>query len=467
MATPNGSTPSESANLPPFTQPQESNGQSVTNGVAPGRGSDALPTENSDNLSHGKERARAVMAARLQPAATPPARTSSKSPANPNQRSNNLTPMSRKRSRSGSRIESKPIVDYNQLVIDQYTSRDQAHASARIRDNERFKAIEERLVEERKTLEDWHRRKHLDAQRRPTRPVYPTQRRPIANRKTPALQVSGKNRLEQADQLEDLCPVRLDIEFEKLRLRDTFTWNIHDRVVQPQLFVHGLVEDFKIPPEATNHFYREAHKSLIEQLEDFHPHPHIDEDSPVPNLPYSGYKNDEMRIQIKLNITIGQHQLTDQFDWDINNPLNSPEEFARQMSRDMCLSGDFTTAIAASIHEQIQPYTKALYMAGHEFDGRPIEASDIREQLLPTPLSSSFRPFMSAKDCTPAFFELDDKNQYAQELSYDREQRQQKRSGNRGIDPRSGRGGQSKFLVLFSVRLRLLTRNQVRSHSPT
>lgn len=162
-----------------------------------------------------------------------------------------------------------------------------------------------------------------------------------------------------------------------------------------------------------------------------------------PHQPYAAYKNDEIRVQIKLNITIGQHQLTDQFDWDINNPTNSPEEFARQMAKDMSLSGDFTTAIAASIHEQIQPYTKALYMTGHEFDGRIPESPDIRDQLLPSPLPSSFRTFTSAKDCTPAFFELDEKNQWAQELSYDREQRQQKRSGNRGIDPRSGRGGKS------------------------
>ena len=392
------------------------------------------------------------MTSGLYPTSTSPARNASKSPAvaNTNHQSHHGTPTSQKRSRSNSRINGdQQSSQYTKLVIDQLVARDQAHAAAHIRDEAHFKQVEERLREERRAWEEHHRRRHLDGQRRPTRVVYPSQKRPPANRKTESLRVTGRHRQEQAEQLESLCPVRLDIEFEKLRLRDTFTWNVHDQVVPPKVFVEGLVEDFKIPQEAAPHFIHEAHKSLLEQLEDFHPHPYIFEDSLDPHLPYTAYKNDEMRVHIKLNITIGQHQLTDQFDWDINNSSNSPEDFARQMAKDMSLSGDFTTAIAASIHEQTQPYTKALYMVGHEFDGRPVESTYIRDQLLSSPLTSPFRTFTSAKDCTPSFFELDEKNQYAQELSYDREQRQQKRSGNRGIDPRSGRGG--KALISLSL----------------
>ncbi|KAL9090807.1 MAG: hypothetical protein Q9159_001748 [Coniocarpon cinnabarinum] len=413
--------------------------------LASAQQSAVLSSHTTDSLSHSKEKARNLMSSSgARSTQTPPNGNPLKPPALSNGASRNATPASRKRSRSGSRIDAsntaKPS-DYVGLSLHQYIAHDQVHAAAKVRDGERLKILEQGLKEERKAWEEYHRKRIFEAQRRHTRPVYQSEKRPVANRKALPLRVTGRHRQEQAEQIEQLAPIRLDIEFEKLRLRDTFTWNITDQVVNPQTFVAGLIEDFKLPSEAHNHFLREAHKSLVEQIEDFHPHPAIVDDALDSTFPYAAYKNDEIRVQIKLNITIGQHQLTDQFDWDINNSTNSPEQFARQMARDMSLSGDFTTAIAASIHEQIQPYTKALYMTGHEFDGRVPESTDIRDHLLPSPLNSSFRTFMSAKDCTPSFFELDEKNQYAQELSYDREQRQQKRSGNRGIDPRSGRGG--------------------------
>ena len=73
-----------------------------------------------------------------------------------------------------------------------------------------------------------------------------------------------------------------------------------------------------------------------------------------------------MRITIKLYITIGQHTLVDQFKWEINNPLNSPESFAEQMARDLSLAGEFTTAIAHSIRERSQLFIRGLFVTGHD-----------------------------------------------------------------------------------------------------
>jgi SWI/SNF-related matrix-associated actin-dependent regulator of chromatin subfamily B protein 1 len=142
-----------------------------------------------------------------------------------------------------------------------------------------------------------------------------------------------------------------------------------------------------------------------------------------------------MRILIKLNITIGQHTLVDQFEWELNNPMNSPEEFARQMACDLSLSGEFTTAIAHSIREQCQMFTKSLYITGHPFDGRPVEDADIRDNFLPSPLPSVFRPMQSAKDYQPVLYELSEADLERTELSIMREQRRQKRSVNRRGGP--------------------------------
>ena len=265
--------------------------------------------------------------------------------------------------------------------------------------------------------------------------VYPHQRKRPGGRKTKELHVSKRDRGTQADQLDELVPVRLDIEWDKIRLRDTFTWNVHDRVVPPELFAEKLVEDFNLPLEQCGPLVHQVTAHLREQIQDFHPHAYIDEEALDPHLPYSAYKNDEMRILIKLNITIGQHTLVDQFEWEINNPLNSPEDFARQMARDLSLSGEFTTAIAHSIREQSQLFTRSLYITGHPFDGRPIEDQELSSAFLPSPLASTFRPFQAAKDFTPYLYELNELELEKTELSLSREERRQKRSVNRRGGP--------------------------------
>ncbi|KAI2731814.1 hypothetical protein DTO012A8_10197 [Penicillium roqueforti] len=176
-------------------------------------------------------------------------------------------------------------------------------------------------------------------------------------------------------------------------------------------------------------------QSIQEQVIDYYPHLNIHEDPLDPQLPYTAYKNDEMRISVKLNITIGQHTLIDQFEWDINDPNNSPEEFALCMTDDLSLSGEFTTAIAHSIREQSQLFTKSLYIVAHPFDGRPIEDPDLHTSFLPTPVASAFRPYQSAKEHTPYLYELNEADLERTEISISREQRRQKRSINRRGGP--------------------------------
>ena len=265
--------------------------------------------------------------------------------------------------------------------------------------------------------------------------LLPSQRKRPAGRKTRELRVARKDVATQAEQLDELVPVRLDIEWEKIRLRDTFTWNIHDRTIPLDLFADSLVEDFKLPPDQYQPLVQRVYASVQEQIQDFHPQIIIEEEPLDPHLPYNAYKDDEMRITVKLNITIGQWTLMDQFEWDLNNPMNMAEEFARQMSRDLSLSGEFTTAIAHSIREQSQLFTRSLYATGHPFDGRPVEDQELKDSFLPSPLPSSFRPFQAAKEYTPYLYELSEADIEKTESSLSREERRQKRSVNRRGGP--------------------------------
>ncbi|EAT89448.2 hypothetical protein SNOG_02717 [Parastagonospora nodorum SN15] len=265
--------------------------------------------------------------------------------------------------------------------------------------------------------------------------VYPVHAKRAGRRHAPQLKVGREIGAQQAEQVEELVPVRLDIELDRLKLRDTFTWNLHDRVTEPLLFAQTLVEDFQIPPELRQNIIHQVDREIHEQIRDYYPHAFFDDEPLDPNQPYSAYKNDEMRILIKLNITIGQHTLVDQFEWEINNPLNAAEDFAKQMAADLSLSGEFTTAIAHSIREQCQMFTKSLYITGHPFDGRPVEDTDIQDNFLVSPLPSVFRPMQSTKDFQPYLYELSHAELERAELSIMREQRRQKRSVNRRGGP--------------------------------
>ncbi|KAI1423790.1 hypothetical protein F5Y12DRAFT_755317 [Xylaria sp. FL1777] len=268
-----------------------------------------------------------------------------------------------------------------------------------------------------------------------SRLMYPMQKPRLGKRQTPALKWKRKDMKQQADQHEELVPVRLDVDYDKVKLRDTFTWNLHERIVRPDLFAMHLIEDMDLKPPVAQPVYEEVLKQIHEQLNDFYPFVFSDEDALDPELPYSAWKNDEMRILVKLNITIGQHTLVDQFEWEINNPLNSPEEFAASMSKDLALSGEFTTAIAHCIREQTHLFTRSLYSIGHPFDGRPIEDPDLVAAFLPSPLPNVFRPQQQAKDYSPYLYELSEADLERNELVFSREQRRQKRSINRRGGP--------------------------------
>ena len=259
-------------------------------------------------------------------------------------------------------------------------------------------------------------------------------RRPGGRQKRTELRVSKKDRKAVAEQIDELVPIRLDIQYEGMRLRDTFTWNMNDRTVSYEQFARTLVEDLTLPAQHSEYMVQAVINAMREQITDYHPHAFINEEPLDQTLPYTAYKDDDMRIIIKINITVGGHTFIDQVEWDINNPLNSPEDFAVQTAKDLSLSGEFTTAIAHQIREQCQLFSKSLYMTGHPFDGRPIEDHELQSAFQPT-LQSAFRPFNQAKDFTPILYEINDTELEKNELAQSREERRQKRSVNRRGGP--------------------------------
>lgn len=342
--------------------------------------------------------------------------------------------------------------DLEKIKLNQYVTRDLLHSAAIYKDQENragwYNRITGATADYKKVRQDYRQwfppsrlygegyngygNGHTDGQ---TKLVYPAAKPRLGHKKTPRLRIKRKDLAQQADHVEELVPIRLDVDWDKIKLRDTFTWNLHDRTVPMELFAAQFVEDLGLTLPLANPILEQVQNQMKEQLGDYFPHVYIEEDALDPELPYSAYKNEEMRILIRLNITIGPHTLEDKFEWELNNPLNSPEEFAQSMSRELSLSGEFTTAIAHCIREQSQLFTRSLYIVGHPFDGRPLEDSDLISAFLPSPIPSVFRPQQQAKEFAPLLYEMTEGDLEKSEVIYSREQRRQKRSVNRRGGP--------------------------------
>ncbi|XJO71003.1 hypothetical protein BDV3_000597 [Batrachochytrium dendrobatidis] len=181
---------------------------------------------------------------------------------------------------------------------------------------------------------------------------------------------SDEDQEHAADNTVTLVPIRLDIDLDGAKLRDTFTWNLQDDVVTPELFAKILCEDLALSAA----FQPLVVKSIKEQLRDFFQHApntllplehdtrgNDDQDVGTKDLP-------ELRTVIKLDITIDNQAMVDQFEWDIGCKRNNPEAFAEHLVNELGLAPEFKTAISHSIREQMHTLSKSLLLIDHKFD---------------------------------------------------------------------------------------------------
>lgn len=71
---------------------------------------------------------------------------------------------------------------------------------------------------------------------------------------------------ENSAQPEVLVPIRLDMEIEGHKLRDTFTWNKNESQITPEQFAEILCDDLDLPPLS---FVPAISQSIRQQIEAF------------------------------------------------------------------------------------------------------------------------------------------------------------------------------------------------------
>ncbi|KAG0249395.1 SWI/SNF chromatin-remodeling complex subunit [Mortierella polycephala] len=235
--------------------------------------------------------------------------------------------------------------------------------------------------------------------------VYPAQRRRA--RKSKEFSFTKTMVEEQAQKEDVLVPIRLDIELDGLVLRDTFTWNLYESHITPEHFAEVLCEDLQFP---VHQFAPHVAKAIRDQIQDYHlpalsvEEPILEDQDQVVAIE-EAKSAQELRILIKIDITVANTSLIDQFEWDISCPNNDPEHFADVLAAELGLGGEFRTAIAHSIREQVQTHTKCLNLIGYNYDGSTVHDEDLKSSFLPK-ISTILREEDAVEQFTPILEKL-------------------------------------------------------------
>lgn len=296
------------------------------------------------------------------------------------------------------------------------------------------------------------------------------------------------------EQPEDLVPVRLEIDHEGWKLRDTFTWNASDDVTSYDEFAHNLCEDYGLPEagfvplireslaqqigehiqskalrplhfdvdsekaadktgygnmsEAEDEWWRKW-RQTVQQLEDAAwgrrsqtvEMPSDDEDEAGRTLAKRSISTaaiTELRIPIKLDVTVGAMNLVDTLEWDVLNDGASAEAFAKRFAVDLGLAGEFETAVAHSIREQVDVHLRSLSLSGYGFDGAPVSDDELRVAFLPEVSRDTVARVVpqDIEDYTPRLLQLNEAEIDSLERERERESKRKKRQtrGRRGVN---------------------------------
>lgn len=142
----------------------------------------------------------------------------------------------------------------------------------------------------------------------------------------------------------------------------------------------------------------------------------------------SSAKNEELRILIKLDITLDTLNLTDTIEWDLSDAANSPEDFAHSLCHDLGLPGEFVTAVAHSIREQVEAHIKSLSLVAHTL-GMPITNDELKSSFLaPLTAPAAVRALHAVSDFTPELNRLSVDDLERNLAMRDRESRRKRRN---------------------------------------
>ncbi|WFD24701.1 SWI/SNF chromatin-remodeling complex subunit [Malassezia equina] len=312
------------------------------------------------------------------------------------------------------------------------------------------------------------------ARTEPLQLVYPAQRAKPQEAVARSARSASAGRI--ASMPATLVPIRLDLEHEPFKYRDTFVWNAADDEAALEAFALTLCDDVGLPPQVFVELIKSAVQLQVSEyatslaLQVVAPEREeqrlgrgcLDADAermwaqwrsavlhegaaapappawPEPNAEGAQpaeARQDELRILIKLDILVGGVHLLDQFEWDLQADDQSAEHFAAAFASDLGLAGEFTTAIAHAIREQVSGHWRWLALLGYPYNQLTSLDRDVRDAFLPTLAPQALARARESIDAfTPKLVQLSAADVLQMEREHERDLRRKRRQtkGRRG-----------------------------------
>ena len=266
--------------------------------------------------------------------------------------------------------------------------------------------------------------------------------------RTHPLYAAESELVDQAERREFLIPIRIELETETHRIKDVFSWNMREHIIKPKDFARVFVRDLDLPPDPYTSLVEQAiveQIKLAEQsgidLVDIGPaaggpfasrknekrkrdgrswdwglkrrrekaREEESLDKETTNWDTEGALGefeDDMRVIVDVSaqsfgrgkrcalltmhtglqydVQIYKHHLRDRLEWDLCSPL-TPDAFAVQISKDLCLSGEALPIISNAIREQLLNHQRSaiesdLIGKGHEYGRWQQEIEDAERE---------------------------------------------------------------------------------------
>ncbi|SCV72277.1 BQ2448_4971 [Microbotryum intermedium] len=202
---------------------------------------------------------------------------------------------------------------------------------------------------------------------------------------------SSEDQLEdQADQQTVFVPIQIDLEVDMFRIRDSFVWNINEKLITPESFARIFCDDLDIPPSCASEVARQIKEQCGEQMG-------------VAEIPVRAAEEElaeiekDLRVILHLNVMVGTLHLVDRIEWDLSSSL-TPELFAAVLVRDISLPSSASPLIATAIHEELHRLKKDCLQMGLIGD----EEGGVPRRRGPRPLEGVWRDWNETKDFGPS-----------------------------------------------------------------
>ncbi|GAA6028184.1 hypothetical protein JCM8097_006903 [Rhodosporidiobolus ruineniae] len=161
---------------------------------------------------------------------------------------------------------------------------------------------------------------------------------------------------DAAEQVGHFVPIQIDLDVDSFKVRDSFIWNVHEKLVTPEAFARIFCDDLDLPHSYIEQVTQQIQAQIAEQagIAEFGLRSEQEEKDAVEK---------DLRVIVNLDVQIGTLHLTDRLEWDLSSSL-TPELFASTLVRDLSLDTNAAPVIATAIHEELFRLKRSIIEMG-------------------------------------------------------------------------------------------------------